>query len=81
MVTECIRVLEAHGWVRLPLMDSGKRVFTHGKHRLDRIHIHEGRWSHQHVDATSWRSELRMQGNDAASLDVYLATHFPRDPR
>lgn len=81
MLTECIRVLEAHGWVRLPLMDNRLIVFTHGKYLLDRIHIHASRWAHQHVDAGSWRSKSRMHGNDAASLDTYLTTHFPRDGR
>jgi hypothetical protein len=79
MVKECVRVLEKHGWARLPLVDSRMNVFTHRKHLLDRIHIHGSRWSHQHVDAISWRSEVRMQGNDAASLDAYLASRFPRD--
>ncbi|HKZ06727.1 MAG TPA: hypothetical protein VJU81_14765 [Methylomirabilota bacterium] len=74
-------MLEAHGWVRLPLMDSRIIVFTHGKHLLDRIHIQAGRWSHRHVDAISWRSEWRMHGKGAPSLDRYLTSHFPRDGR
>lgn len=79
MLTAYTRVLEAHGWVRLPLMDNRMMVFTHGMYLLDRIHLRGSRWSHQHVDETSWRSESRQHGNDAASLETYLVAHFPRE--
>ena len=70
-----VRELEAHGWVRVPSTHNRTTFFTHGMHLLDRIQVAGGRWSHQRFDGASWVTH--STDDDPASLDTYLAKHFP----
>jgi hypothetical protein len=74
----CLRVLEAHGWVQVPVTHNRVSFFTHGEHLLDRIEVAPGGWSHQQFDGTSWLKHSKTRGDDAAGLDAYLTKHFPR---
>jgi hypothetical protein len=77
MLMAYLGVLEARGWVRVPTTgDTGISFFAHGAHLLDRIQVYRGRWSHHHVDGTSWLTHAKARGDDAASLDAYLTKHF-----
>jgi len=78
MLMEYLRVLEARGWVRVPVtLDAGISFFAHGEHLLDRIQVfNNGRWSHHHFDGTSWLTHAKARGDDEASLDAYLTKHF-----
>jgi hypothetical protein len=77
MLMEYLRVLEARGWVRVPVtLDAGISFFAHGEHLLDRIQVFGGRWSHYQFDGTSWRTHAEARGDDEASLAAYLTKQF-----
>ena len=82
MLMTYLRVLEAHGWVRV-LVDSHIRFFAHPSHPDDRIQVFDGWWSHHHFDGMSWLTHARAHGvvEDTASLDTYLAQLFASGSR
>jgi hypothetical protein len=78
-LTAYLAVLESRGWVWVPMArDTGISYFAHGAYLLDRIQVFRGRWSHCRFDGTSWLTDARAYGVDAASLDAYLTKHFRR---
>ena len=77
MLAAYIRVLEAHGWVQVPMpSDSEISYFVRGTSLLDRIQVSSGRWSHMQFNGTAWLTNAEAGGNDADSLGVYLRKHF-----
>jgi hypothetical protein len=66
------RVLVRHAWAHVPT-DSPIRYYAHPLRPMDRIQIFNDMWSHAHFDGQSWLVTARTRGNDAASLDAYLA--------
>ena len=82
MLMTYLRVLEAHGWVRV-LVDSPVRFYAHPLHPDDRIQVFDGWCSHHHFDGMSWLTHARARGvvEDTASLDTYLAQLFASGSR
>jgi hypothetical protein len=77
MLMAYLEVLEAHGWVRMPMtLNTSITFFAHGAHLLDRVQVSKGCWSHYQFDGTSWLTDAKARGDDAAGLDAYLTTHF-----
>jgi hypothetical protein len=75
MLTSYIRVLEAHGWERVPV-DSHIRFYAHPSHPRDRVQVFDDYWSIHHFNGMSWLTTAPAHGTDAASLDAYLSEHF-----
>jgi hypothetical protein len=72
-----LQVLEAHGWVQVPTtLNTSITFFAHGEHLLDRVQVSRGCWSHYQFDGTSWLTDAKARGDDAASLDAYLRKHY-----
>jgi hypothetical protein len=77
MLTAYFRVLEARGWVPVATtLNTNITFFAHGEHLLDRVQVSKGCWSHYQFDGTSWLTDAKARGDDAASLDAYLTKHY-----